>query len=300
MPERIGRFELLVPIGMGGMGSVYLAHSEVLPGVTRNYAIKLMHTELRANPQMANMLMSEARIAARIQHPNVVSVIEATESEHGLFLVMPYVEGDSLAALVSAAHEEGELVPLRVCGKVLRDALTGLHAAHEQTDEQDEPLELVHRDFSPHNILVGMDGISLLTDFGIAKALCNTTTTATGMVKGKVAYLSPEQARGERLDRRCDVWAAGVVAWEMLTSQRLFGDKTDAAKLLKIVTGAPLPLVSSVRSDVPPLIDHAIAAALERDTSRRLATAQVLRDRLDEGFRELGGVASEQEVAEYV
>lgn len=300
MPERIGRYELLFPIGTGGMGAVYLGRAEVVPGVMRNVAVKLMHSELRANPEIAPQLLDEAKIAAGIHHPNVVAVLEAGESPHGVYLVMDHVEGATLSGLIRAARKREEQIPIRVAAKILRDALTGLHAAHDAKDENGQPLELVHRDFSPHNILVGTDGNSLLTDFGIAKALSHISTTATGIVKGKVGYMAPEQARGERVDRRSDVWAAGVVAWELFTTQRLFRASNDAATLLEIVSGKRPPLVSSIRSDIPDRVDEAVAAALEPKPSRRLATAQALKQRIEDALVDHGGLAGDDDVAEYV
>jgi serine/threonine-protein kinase len=300
MPERISRYELLIPIGTGGMGSVYLARTEVLPGIQRHVAVKLMHPQLRADADVAEELMREATLAASIRHPQVVSVLEAGDSPHGMFLAMDHIEGDTLAGLIRAARKREELLPLRIVAKILRDALTGLHAAHELKDEQGRPRELVHRDFSPQNILVGTDGISRLTDFGIAKALGQAGGTATGIVKGKVGYMAPEQARGERMDRRSDVWAAGVVAWEALTGRRLFRASNDAATLLQVISDKRTPLASSLRADVPPALDQAIAAALERKPSRRLATAQALRARIEEALAGEDGVADDEEVAAYV
>ncbi len=300
MPERIGRYELLFPIGTGGMGTVYLGRAEVLPGVSRNVAVKLMHGELRANPEIAPQLMREAKLAASIVHPNVVKVLEAGDTPHGVYLVMDHVEGDTLAGLIRAARKREELVPLPIAGKILHDALMGLHAAHELTGVDGAPLELVHRDFSPHNILVGVDGKSLLTDFGIAKALSHVNVTSTGIIKGKVGYMAPEQARGERVDRRSDVWAAGVVAWELFTSRRLFRAANDAATLFQVVSGKRPPRLSTARPDVPAALDEAVAAALEPRAQRRTATAQALRKQLEDALASAGGVADEDEVAEYV
>lgn len=300
MPERIGRFELLFPIGTGGMGTVYLGRAEVMPGVKRNVAVKLMHGELRANPDIGPQLMREAQLAASIQHPNVVAVLEAGDSPHGVYLVMDHVEGDTLAGLIRAARKRDELIPLRIAGKIMRDALTGLHAAHELKGEDGHALDLVHRDFSPHNILIGVDGTSLLTDFGIAKALSHANATATGIVKGKVGYMAPEQARGERVDRRSDVWAAGVVCWEVLTAKRLFRASNDAATLLQVVSGKRPPLVSSHRRDVPDRLDEAVAAALEPKPNRRTATALALRKQIEEALFDQGGLADEDEVAAFV
>lgn len=298
-PERIGRYELLLPIGTGGMGAVFLARTEIVPGMLRDVAVKLMHPQLRADGDLARQFLCEARLAAGIRHPNVVSVLEAGETPHGVYLAMDYVEGDTLAAVVRAALKRDGSLPLPIAARILHDALTGLHAAHERCGEDGRPLGLVHRDFSPQNILVGSDGISRLTDFGIAKALSEVGATATGIVKGKVGYMAPEQARGLPIDRRCDVWAAGVVAWEAIAGRRLFRGPNDTATLLMVVSGQPPPLVSSRRPEARAL-DAVIAAALEARPEQRTATALAFRQHLEAGWRQIGGLADHEEVARFV
>jgi hypothetical protein len=300
MPERIGRYELLIPIGTGGMGSVYLARHEVMPGVERDVAIKLMHPQLRANDGIAEQLLSEAKLSASIRHANVVSVLEAGQSPHGVYLALDYIEGDTLSGLLRASLRRGEPLPFRIAARILHDALTGLHAAHELTDERGKLLDVVHRDFSPQNILIGVDGMSRLTDFGIAKALGQLNATATGIVKGKVGYMAPEQARGESLDRRCDVWAAGVVAWEAIAGKRLFRGPNEAATLLQVISDKPPPPVSSERSGIACALDEAVAAALEPKPARRVATALAFRARLEDAWTRQIGIADHEEVAAFV
>jgi eukaryotic-like serine/threonine-protein kinase len=299
-PDRIGRFDLVLPIGTGGMGSVYLGRVEVTPGLYRDIAVKLMHPQFRAEAEVRDELLHEARVAARIIHPNVVRVHEAGDSPHGVFMAMDYVEGATLASVLRGVLKQEELVPLPIAGRILCDALTGLHAAHEQRDENGKPTEIIHRDFSPQNILVGIDGISRLADFGIAKAVGELGGTATGVVKGKVGYMAPEQARGERIDRRCDVWAAGVVAWETIAGQRLFRGANDAATLLMIISGEPPPGLRARRSDVSHALDAAIMNALQRRLDQRVATAAALRVLLEGAFAESGGLAAPEEVGEFV
>ena len=187
---------------------------------------------------MATHLLQEAKIAARVQHLNVVSVVEAGDDPVGLFLVLDYIEGDTLSGLSRALHKQNRALPLRISGRILLDAMAGLQAAHELCDDDGQPMNLVHRDFSPQNILVGIDGIGRLTDFGIAKAQ-GTQVTATGVLKGKVSYMSPEQARGRSLDRRSDVWAAGVIAWELLAGRRMFAKQSETETLLAIAENTP-------------------------------------------------------------
>lgn len=299
VPERIGRYEVLLPIASGGMGTVYLARSRGVGGFQREVALKVMHAHLREEEHFATDLIEEAKLAVRIQHPNVVQVIDVGEDPHGVFLVMEYIEGDSLAGLVRACRKQERALPPPIGIRVLVDALRGLHAAHELCDENDEPLHLVHRDFSPQNIIVGQDGISRLTDFGVAKARTRLSHTATGLVKGKIHYMSPEQARTDAIDRRCDVWAGGVMVWEILAGRRLYKERNDASVLLKLVTEPPAR-VRTVRRDVAQALEDVVAHALATDVSRRCPTAKRLADELLAAARAHGGVAEAAEVAAFV
>jgi eukaryotic-like serine/threonine-protein kinase len=292
MPERVGDYELLVPLGSGGMATVYLARKPVVQDVTRDFALKLMHAHLRGDPDWATHLLDEARIVARIRHPNVVQLVEAGDDPSGVFLVLEYVEGDTLSGLSRALRAKHKQLPLAISGRIVLDALAGLHASHEV-------LGLVHRDFSPQNILVGADGIAKLTDFGIAKA-SDGKLTASGVVKGKFSYMSPEQARGRTLDRRSDVWAAGVIVWELLARRRLFPNRNDADTLLAVVSERP-PLLSDVVAGIPKELSAAVASALEPEVERRCPDAQTLRDRLLEPWsRHAAGLADASELGAFV
>jgi eukaryotic-like serine/threonine-protein kinase len=279
-PARVGSYELLCPIASGGMAAVYLARQHGLGGFERDVALKLMHPHLREERAWNVEFIEEAKLSAKIRHPNVVQVLDVGDDPSGTYLVMDYVEGDTLARLGRAARDRGEALPRAIAMRVLCDALAGLHAAHELRDERGFPLGVVHRDFSPQNILVGVDGITRLADFGIAKAASRMTHTQTGSIKGKVAYMSPEQARGETVDRRADVWAAGVVAWEIVAQRRLYSGDPIAIGL-RIVTERP-PRVSEFNPDVSPELDDAIASALEPRLDARCPTAEELRKRLSE------------------
>jgi serine/threonine-protein kinase len=289
----MGRYELLLPIGSGGMATVYLARAKGPGGFERNVALKLTHARLRDQPSFALEMLDEAKLAARIRHPNVVSVLDVGDDPLGVFLVMEYVEGDTLNGLV----RRGGPLPPRIGARILVDALAGLHAAHELTDAQGVPLGLVHRDFSPQNLLVGIDGVTRLTDFGIAKAASRLAHTSTGVVKGKVSYMSPEQARGMQLDRRSDLWAAGVVAWEIVAGRRLYAHDREA--LDKVVSEVP-PRLRQVKWGVDPALDDAVALALDSRIGTRPRTAADFRARLVEAFRAGAGIAETDEVAAHV
>ncbi len=268
-PERIGRYDVLCPIASGGMATVYLARSQAFGGFERLVALKLVHPHLQNESEFSVGLIDEAKLAARIRHPNVVSVLDVGHDTAGVHLVMDYVEGAALSELVRAARASAQALPVGAALRIVSDALAGLHAAHELTDRRGRPVGLVHRDFSPQNVLVGLDGIARLTDFGVAKAATRLGRTNTGKIKGKLAYMAPEQARAERVDRRSDVWSAGVVLWELIAGRRLFTG-TD------IVSGDVPPLGELV-PDVPPALAQAVSSALSLDPRRRPATANELR-----------------------
>jgi serine/threonine-protein kinase len=300
IPERIGRYEILLPIGTGGMATVYLARAEVMSGFHRDFALKMMHPQIHADGgSAAAQLIDEAKLTASIRHPNVVAVHEAADSPRGVYMVMDYVEGDSLSGLIRAARAAGTTLPLPIIGRILTDALAGLHAAHELRGPSGEPLNLVHRDYSPSNILVGVDGVTRLADFGIAKVEGRAGGTATGAIKGKIGYMAPEQVRGQKLDRRCDVWAAGVVAWECLAGQRMLTGDDPIATLLRIAQEEP-PLLAVARPDLPDELGAAIASALTRDREHRCPTAAELRKRLIAAWGALGAIADTAEVGELV
>jgi eukaryotic-like serine/threonine-protein kinase len=294
-PERIGRYDLLLPIASGGMATVYLACVRGPMGFEAEVALKLTHPHLRESTEFAADLLEEAKLAVRIRHRNVAAVIDAGVDPLGVYLVMEYVEGDTLSGLNKASKP----LPKKMAMRVLVDALAGLHAAHELLDEDGKLLGVVHRDFTPHNILVGTDGVARLTDFGIAKAATRLSHTRTGFVKGKIGYMSPEQARGSLVDRRCDVWAAGVIAWEVLAGKRLHAVEDDVAVLLKVATETP-PRLRTVEPSIHPEIDEAVASALDRNMETRCPSALALSRRLGAACKEHGLLAETEEVAEWI
>lgn len=284
----LGRYQLVLPIAAGGMATVYLAKSKGTGGFERYVAIKLTHPHLEsAESELMADLLEEAKLAVRVRHPNIVPTIDVGEAGRSLFLVMDYVEGDSLSGLVRKARRAGEELPLGMTMRILCDALSGLHAAHELKDEDGRQLEVVHRDVSPQNVLVGVDGMARLADFGIARAASRMSQTRPGAVKGKVAYMAPEQIQGREVDRRCDVWAAGVVAWELLARRRFFELGDDVAVALQIVTD-PVPDLRAARPDVPPALERAISHALVKERAQRTPTAAAFRAALIEACKVSG------------
>ena len=295
VPDRVGRYEILLPIASGGMATVYLARAVGPSGFRTEVALKLVHAHLRSSAEFADGLVEEGKLAARIRHPNVVSVLDVGDDPKGVYLVMEYIDGDTLAGLTRGSGA----MPAPMGARLLVDALAGLHAAHDLREDDGTLVGVVHRDFTPQNILVGTDGVARLADFGIAKAATRVGYTRTGIVKGKIAYMSPEQAHGRPLDRRCDVWAAGVVAWEIFAGRRLHAHDDDVATLLKVATLAP-PLLRSVAPHVPEAIEAVVAGALEMDVGNRYLTAYELATQLAEACRGTIGLAEVDEVASWM
>ena len=295
-PERLGRYEILLPIARGGMGVVYLARARGAGGFEREAALKLLPQHLSHGERHALELVEEAKLAVLIRHPNVVQILDVDEGPLGVFMAMEYVEGFSLSGLLAAAKAGGARLPPEVGLRILLDALAGLHAAHELAGQDGRPLGLVHRDFSPQNILIGEGGVSKLADFGIAKASSRSGHTTTGTIKGKVAYMAPEQLTGAPLDRRCDVWAAGIVAWEIMAGRHL-RETADEIVMMYQIAHVPAPRLGASGVDVPVELDLAIARALMIDPSARCSTAAAFTRTLEAGGVE---IASPEEVAAYV
>ena len=290
--ERLDRFELIGDIASGGMATVYLARLGGAGGFQRLFAIKRLHPHLAKDKDFVEMFLDEARLAARIQHPNVVAIHEIGTSERGYYLVMDYVEGDTQARLFSKATQQGIKIPAGVGLRVLLDALAGLHAAHELRDDDGKPLEIVHRDVSPQNVLVGADGISRITDFGVARAASRLSTTRTGQLKGKLAYMAPEQARAEKtVDRRADVFAMGILLWETLAGRRLFKGETDAETLNRLLY-EDIPTLRSAAPTVPSQLDAIVMKALSREPEARFATAAELGRRARDSGRAVAAASA--------
>ena len=303
MPEmidtKLDRFELIAELASGGMGTVYLARLGGAGGFQRLYAIKRLHDHLARHAEFIEMFLDEARLAARIHHPNVVPILEIGTAESGYYLVMEYVEGDTAGHLFHVAAQEGKVISPRVPVRIALDALAGLHAAHEGTDDEGRPLEIVHRDVSPHNILVSVDGVSKITDFGIAHAASRLAVTRTGQLKGKVAYMAPEQARSEKIDRRADIFAMGICLWEMMARQRLFRADAEGETLNRLLY-EKIPSLRSVAPTASREIDAVCMRALERDLERRFATAAEFSEALERAARSAGLLGTHRDVSECI
>lgn len=263
------------------MATVYLGRAIDGPNAGRLVAIKVMHRHIAMNPDFVMMFLDEARLASRIAHPNVVPMLDVDADDNGIFLVMDYVEGSNLHKILKTVHGSGGVLPFGVSLRIIIDALRGLHAAHKLKDPDGAPLNLVHRDVSPENILVGVDGRTRITDFGVAHAETRLApTTQSGQVKGKYAFMSIEQMRNERVDARSDVYSAAVVLWELLAGRRLFQGDNDATVALTAAAGATEP-PSAVNPEVPAVLDELVMKALQRFPEDRFEDAAAFADRIE-------------------
>jgi hypothetical protein len=298
--RRLDRFELVAELATGGMATVYLARLSGVGGFQRFTAIKRLHPHLAREPEFIEMFLEEARLAARIHHPHVVPILEIGTSDEGYYIVMEYVEGDTLGRLLARSAQTGIRLPTKVGLRVVIDMLAGLDAAHELKDDDGQPLGIVHRDISPQNVLVGVDGSSRLSDFGVARATSKLSTTRTGQLKGKLAYMAPEQAKGAKdIDRRADIFAAGVVLWEVLACRRLFKGDGEADTLNRVLH-EPIPPVRSAAPTVPAALEAVVARALDRDRTRRYATAAEFAESLERASRVVGALGTHKDVAAHL
>jgi eukaryotic-like serine/threonine-protein kinase len=273
-PRIVGRYALFDEIAAGGMATIHLGRLVGPVGFSRTVAIKTLHPQFAKDPEFVEMFLEEARLASRIQHPNVISTVDVATAEGEVFLVMEYVAGESLAKLVRSAVKKGDPMPVEVAVSVLSGMLHGLHATHEAKNEQLEPMHIVHRDVSPQNVLVGLDGVARIFDFGVAKAAAmRSQSTSDGQMKGKLSYMSPEQLNSREVDRRTDVFAAGVVAWECLAGRRLFAGSDPGEVLAKVLT-LDIPAPIDVLSSVPRALSNTVMRALERSPEQRWQTAR--------------------------
>jgi hypothetical protein len=290
-----GRYSLHHAIASGGMAAVHLGRMRTAAGVMRTVAIKRMHPHFLAEPDFASMFLDEARLAMRIQHPNVVATFDVISADNELLLVMDFVLGESLDGLLRGARKACRLPPVRVACSVIAGVLAGLHAAHEARDEDGEPLGIVHRDVSPQNVLVGVDGVPRVLDFGVAKAAGRLHTTDQGQVKGKLAYMAPEQLSSGQLDRRADVFAAAAVLWEALAGQRLFGADNPGATVANVLD-KEIVAPSALNPDVPAAADAVVLRGLSRHPDQRFASAREMAVALEEACRP----APAREIGEWV
>ncbi len=288
----IGRYELLARLGRGGMADVFLALSRGAAGVHKLVVVKRLRPGVAEDRAMVEMFLDEARLATRLNHPNIVHTYEVGEADGGYFIAMEYLQGQPLSQLLRNDKARARLTPAMWC-HIMAQALAGLQHAHELKDYDGAPLDIVHRDVSPHNVFITYDGDVKLVDFGIAKATVNTSETATGILKGKVNYMSPEQIRGQ-VDRRADVFAAGLTLAEALTGKPVF--KGEAVVVLNKILNEPIPKLSEAWPEAPAELEAILAKATDSRAALRYETADDFRSALVEYSKAAGTTVRDAEV----
>ena len=289
------RYDTIVKLASGGMATVWVGTVRGALGFRQLVAIKKPHPHLLADASYRNELIAEARLASLINHANVVDVRDVEVDGDEISLVMDYIEGASLGELVVAAAKRGIQLPPRVAVRIALDALAGLHAAHELVDERGRHVGLVHRDISPQNILVGVDGLARVADFGIAKMSNKKSETSEGSLKGKLAYMAPEYLRGESIDRRFDVFAVGIVLWESLAGKRLFRGANEAETVRLLLDHQPATLAAVAPAAAA--LDGVVATALARALDERFQNAQAMAAALESTALAAGLCGGHTEVA---
>jgi len=277
---QLGRYQILKKLATGDVADVLLARATGLEGFARHVVIKCIRSDLAGEQRLVQAFLEEARIAASLHHQNIVQVHDIGEQDGAYFFAMEYVHGEDVRQLLAKVRERNEQVPLQTVVAIITATAAGLHHAHEQRNPAGEHLGLVHRDVCPANILLGYDGSVKLVDFGMAKAALRSQKTASGSLKGKASYMSPEQCMGKPVDRRTDTFALGIVLYELLTARRLFKGVNEFLTMAAIVEGA-VPPPSSYRSDLPAALDEIAARALAREPQVRYQTAEDLRAALE-------------------
>jgi len=296
-PRVVGRYLMYDEIASGGMAAVHFGRLSSAGGFSRTVAIKHLHPQFARDTDFVSMFFDEARLASRIRHPNVAAPLDVVvlgETQE-VFLIMEYIHGETLARLLQGAIYLQLPLPPNISAGILCGALHGLHAAHEAADEQGVPLYIVHRDISPQNIMVGSDGVPRVLDFGIAKAASRAQSTRAGEIKGKFSYMAPEQLNDRPVDRRADIFAAGIVLWEALTLRRLFY-ANDPVSAAANVLHAVVPRPSTINGNVSQALDRVVLKALNRNAAARFQTAREFAAALEEE----AFIASTRKVAGWV
>ena len=298
-PTYLGKYRLLARLGTGGMAEVLLARLDGPAGFSKHVAIKRMRPELTLHKEFIDLFLEEARTASLLSHTNICQVNELSTDGGDYFMVLEYLEGVAVASALVKALTNPTALPIPFLVAVAQQACEGLHYAHEMVDEHGRPYNIIHRDISPPNLFVTVGGVVKVLDFGISKSRDSVVKTLTGQIRGKFAYMSPEQLRGEKLDRRSDVFSLGIVLFELLTGRRLFRRKS-RLEVFKAIVKERIPTASEIRSDLPANLVAVLTQALARDREERFTNARAFGEALGESIRELGGPMDDREVGALV
>ena len=291
MARQFGKFQLLKKIATGGMAEIHIAKQRGMEGFEKIVVIKMILPHLATNADFVNMFLDEARIAARLTHPNIVQIYDLGRAAGTYFIAMEYVQGENLRSISKVARKGGAPVPLEHTVKIASQACEGLHYAHMKTDTSGNPLNIVHRDVSPQNILVSFEGVVKLVDFGIAKAATQYAETKAGILKGKYSYMSPEQCKGKHIDNRSDVFSMGIVLWELATGVRLF-KKSSELMILKEITEGKVTPPREVNRQIPAELEAIILKALEKHPDNRFQDGLQMHLALEEFMKNRGLTSS--------
>lgn len=294
-PRTVGRYVLYDELASGGMATVHFGRLSGPVGFSRTVAIKRLHPQFAKDPEFVTMFLDEARLCGRIRHPNVVPTLDVVTTQGEIFIVMEYVAGEALSKLLKAAQQKKILIPPKVAATIMSSILHGLHSAHATKDEHGRELGIIHRDVSPQNILVGADGTARVLDFGVAKAAGRLQTTRDGQLKGKIAYMPPEQLSGAPVTKQVDIYGAAVVLWEALAGRRLFDGETETIVLARALEGTVEP-PSAHNAFLEPAVDAVVLRGLAREPELRFGTARDMALAIEQTI----GLASPSEVGEWV
>ena len=298
-PVIAGKYTLLRRLGHGGMAEVFLARQMSEGGFEKLVVLKRILPHLAGGAEFVHMFLDEARVAADLRHPNVVTIVDVGRVADTLFMVMEFLHGQDIRKVQRKVAAFGQMIPLGHACQMAIDAAAGLHYAHTKVDLNGKPLSIVHRDVSPQNIIVTFEGSTKIVDFGIAKAAGQSSHTSTGVLKGKYTYMSPEQARGEVVDARTDQFALGVVLWELLTMRRLFKRDTEGQTLEAIIDGN-VPRPKRFREDVPAAVEEVVMTALAREKHKRFRDCEALAFALEDALAKEAIVHSQSRLAQYM
>ncbi|MEZ4462176.1 MAG: protein kinase [bacterium] len=295
--QTLGKFKLVRHIATGGMAEIWLAEQVGPGGFAKELVIKRILPHLAQDQQFTNMFLDEARLVAQLTHPKIAQIYELGQLDGHYFIAMEFVEGIDVAGIIEQAQAKNRMLPIGIVVKMIIDTLEALDYAHDYTSRDGQPYHLVHRDVTPHNVLVSNDGIVKLVDFGVAKAKQNQSKTQTGAVKGKFAYMAPEQIQNRELDRRVDIFATGVMLYEMLTLAKPFGE--DLAAVSNILS-SPAPDPRTLRPDIPELLWQIIQKSLAKNPDDRFLDAHSMMLELQNYLRTTGEFVGDREVASFI
>jgi serine/threonine-protein kinase len=299
MTTPLGKYKLVKLIAAGGMAEVFLARQSGAAGFEKQVCLKRILPHLARDKAFVEMFLNEARLASQLDHPNIVSIYDLGEANGNYFIAMEFIDGPNLRTVARRAQELGELLPIPEVVRIIAQAAAGLQYAHDLTDADGRPLGLVHRDISPDNILVHRNGTAKVVDFGIAKAANSSGMTRTGTLKGKIAYMPPEQLRAEPLDRRTDLFALGVVTYELIGGRRPWEAESEVALITQIMVVDPPPL-TELRQDCPPELWAIVHRALARDREERYQDCNELIADLEALLVQMGQSITSTRVADFV